>query len=263
MTTNLNGNPPDRIDLLGCPIDALGMEATLGRCIELIERRQGPVRQVSVNAAKVVEWEGNPALREFVRGCEVISADGQAVVWAARLLGRPLPERVAGIDLMGGLLAEAERRQLSIYVLGAREEVLQRALERVRELHPRLRIAGSRNGYFDAAELPAVVAGVRRAAPDLLFVAMPSPMKESWLDVHLEETGVPFGMGVGGSIDVLAGEYRRAPRWMQRCGAEWLYRLLQDPRRMWRRYLVGNLRFGWIVLRALPRARLAPRRAAT
>jgi N-acetylglucosaminyldiphosphoundecaprenol N-acetyl-beta-D-mannosaminyltransferase len=160
-------------------------------------------------------------------------------------------------------MAEAERRQLSIYVLGARQEVLERALGRIRELHPQLRVAGSRNGYFDATELPGIVAAIKEAAPDLLFVAMPSPMKERWLDLHLEETGVAFGMGVGGSIDVLAGEHRRAPVWMQRCGAEWLFRLMQDPRRMWRRYLVGNLRFGWIVIRALPRARLWRWREAT
>jgi N-acetylglucosaminyldiphosphoundecaprenol N-acetyl-beta-D-mannosaminyltransferase len=248
--------------LLGCPVDALDMDGTLALCMGLIEAKGGPVRQVSVNAAKVVQWEGDPGLREFVRGSDVISPDGQSVVWASRLLGRPLPERVAGIDLMGGLMKEAERRGLSIYVLGAREQVLDRALARIAELHPRLRIAGSMHGYFGAAEVPAVVARIKRAAPDLLFVAMPSPMKENWLDIHLEETGVPFGMGVGGSIDVLAGEYRRAPRWVQRLGAEWLFRLLQDPRRMWRRYLVGNLRFGWIVLRALARER-DPKREAT
>jgi N-acetylglucosaminyldiphosphoundecaprenol N-acetyl-beta-D-mannosaminyltransferase len=253
VARELNGTA--RIDLLGCPIDALDMEATLARCLDLIERRDRPVRQVSVNAAKVVQWEEDSALREFVRASDVISADGQAIVWAARLLGRPLPGRVAGIDLMGRLLEEAERRGLGIYVLGARTEVLERALRRIRQLHPRLPIAGSMHGYFGPEDVPEVVAGIRAAAPDLLFVAMPSPMKENWLETHLEETGVPFGMGVGGSIDVLAGEHRRAPEWMQRWGAEWLYRMLQDPRRMWRRYLVGNLRFCWIVARALARDR--------
>jgi N-acetylglucosaminyldiphosphoundecaprenol N-acetyl-beta-D-mannosaminyltransferase len=255
VTSELNGIHPNRIDLLGCPIDALDMDATLRRCMELIDAGGRSVRQVSVNAAKVVQWEEDAWLREFVRGSDVISADGQSVVWASRLLGHPVPERVAGIDLMGRLMAEAERRGLGIYVLGAREPVLERALARIGQLHPRLRIAGAMHGYFGADEVPGVVAGIRQAAPDLLFVAMPSPMKENWLDVHLEETGVPFGMGVGGSIDVLAGEYRRAPEWMQRWGGEWLFRMMQDPRRMWRRYLVGNLRFGWIVVRAMARGR--------
>jgi N-acetylglucosaminyldiphosphoundecaprenol N-acetyl-beta-D-mannosaminyltransferase len=245
----------DRIDLFGCPVDALGLDATLARCIELIERGEHPVRQVSVNAAKVVQWEGDSRMREFVRGSDVVSADGQAIVWAARLLGRPLPERVPGIDLMARLMAEAARRGLSVYLLGARQEVLGRAVARIEAMHPELRIAGSMHGYFGGEEVPGVIARIREAEPDILFVAMPSPMKENWLETHLAESGVPFGMGVGGSIDVLADEYRRAPEWMQRHGAEWLFRLAQDPRRMWRRYLIGNLKFGAILVREMVRGR--------
>jgi N-acetylglucosaminyldiphosphoundecaprenol N-acetyl-beta-D-mannosaminyltransferase len=253
VSGRLNAIRRERVDFLGCPIDALDMEATLSRCMELVEQRERPVRQVSVNAAKVVQWADDRRLREFIRESDVISADGQSVVWAARLLGQPLPARVAGIDLMAGLIGEAERRGLGIYVLGARQEVLERALERLRETHPKLRIAGSMHGYFEAGEVPDVIAGIRAASPDMLFIAMPSPAKEHWLETHLEETGVPFGMGVGGSIDVLAGEYRRAPTWVQRLGAEWLFRLSQDPRRMWRRYLVGNFKFGVIVARGMLR----------
>jgi N-acetylglucosaminyldiphosphoundecaprenol N-acetyl-beta-D-mannosaminyltransferase len=252
----------DRVDLFGCPVDALDMDATVSRCFDLIERGDRPVRQVSVNAGKVVQWRRDTRLREFVRGSDVVSADGQAIVWAARLLGRPLPERVPGIDLMSRLMGEAERRGLSVYVLGARREVLDRALVRIGELHPRLRIAGSRDGYFGREDIPGVIAEIKEAAPDILFVAMPSPMKEIWLETHLGETGVPFGMGVGGSIDVLADEYRRAPKLMQRWGAEWLFRLAQDPRRMWRRYLVGNLKFGGILIGEIARERVFAGEAA-
>jgi N-acetylglucosaminyldiphosphoundecaprenol N-acetyl-beta-D-mannosaminyltransferase len=162
-------------------------------------------------------------------------------------LGPRLPERVAGIDLMNELLAAAADRGLSVYLLGSRQDVLDRALGHIRELYPDLRIAGSRNGYYAPADEEAVVREIREEAPDLIFVAMDSPRKEEWLDRHLQETGARFGMGVGGAIDILAGERKRAPRWMQRLGIEWLFRLAQDPRRMWRRYLVGNLRFAGLV----------------
>jgi N-acetylglucosaminyldiphosphoundecaprenol N-acetyl-beta-D-mannosaminyltransferase len=246
-----------RVDVGGCPIDALDMRTTVERCIELIEDRSAH-RQVSVNAAKVVECTKNERLARFVRESEIVSADGQSVVWASRLLGTPLPERVPGIDLMHELLGEAERRGYGIYVLGAREEVLGRALVRMRDLYPGLRIAGSHHGYFGAEDEPGLAAAIRGAAPDLLFVAMSSPRKEEWLDRNLGDLGVRFAMGVGGAIDVLAGERGRAPAWMQRAGLEWLYRMLQEPQRMWRRYLVGNLRFTRLV--ASQRfARLRPR----
>jgi N-acetylglucosaminyldiphosphoundecaprenol N-acetyl-beta-D-mannosaminyltransferase len=257
------GGDNGRVEVLGCQIDALDMPTTVDRCLQLIDEGHRPARQVSINASKIVQCAHDEGIAEFVRRSDVVSADGQAVVWAARLLGQRVPERVAGIDLMGRLLAAAADRQLSVYILGAREEVLDRALERMRELHPGLRIAGAHNGYFEPAEEAQVVRDIRKARADLLFVAMDSPRKEQWLDQHLGETGVRFAMGVGGAVDVLADERRRAPRWMQRLGIEWLFRLLQDPARMWHRYLVGNAQFTWLFVRELVRGWRRPETAGS
>jgi len=224
------------------------MAQTLTRCEQLIAAR-GAAQHVAINAAKVVAMRGDPELRAIVEGCELISADGQAVVWASRLLGDPLPERVAGIDLMQELLALAEDRGYGVYFLGARAEVLERALAEVRVRHPKINIVGARDGYFSAHEAAEVADAVRASSADILFVAMPSPEKEYWLAQHGRRIGVPFMMGVGGSVDVLAGHTRRAPVLLQRLGLEWSYRLAQEPRRLLRRYLVTNVAFCALVLR--------------
>jgi N-acetylglucosaminyldiphosphoundecaprenol N-acetyl-beta-D-mannosaminyltransferase len=246
----------NRAHLLGCAIDRLDLEATAARCDELI-RAGGCAQHVVVNAAKVVQLRQDPRLREIVEGCEVVNADGQSLVWASRLLGDPLPERVAGIDLMHRLLALCEDRGYRVFFLGARADVLERAVERLRERHPGLEVAGSRDGWFRDDESAAVCEEIRAARPHLLLVAMSSPRKEYWLAEHGPSLGVPLLMGVGGSIDVVAGVTRRAPLWMQRAGLEWLYRLLQEPRRLWRRYLVTNTAFVLLVARELVARRRA------
>jgi N-acetylglucosaminyldiphosphoundecaprenol N-acetyl-beta-D-mannosaminyltransferase len=169
------------------------------------------------------------------------------VVWAGRLLGRPLPERVTGIDLMERLLATAERHAWPVFFYGARPEALERFVAEVERRHPGLPVAGTQHGYAD--DPAAVAARVSGSGARLLFVGISSPFKERFLAEHLPRMSL-FAMGVGGAFDVWAGRTRRAPRWMQRGGLEWLYRLLQEPRRMWRRYLLGNVRFAWLVLRA-------------
>jgi N-acetylglucosaminyldiphosphoundecaprenol N-acetyl-beta-D-mannosaminyltransferase len=245
-----------RADVLGCPVDRLTADETLAAIEEVVETG-GFAQHVCVNAAKLVALRRDRRLREIVEGCELVSADGMAIVWASRLLGDPLPERVNGTDLMLRLLDVAERRGWSVYVLGAKPDVLERALARIRAAHPRLGIAGARDGYFSDEESAAVAEAVREAAPDLLFVAMSSPRKEVWLAGHGRGLGVPLVMGVGGSIDIVAGVTRRAPRWMQAAGLEWLFRLAQEPRRLGRRYLVTNAQFLGLLGRELLRRRTA------
>lgn len=248
--------PAGRAELLGCPVDRLDMGQTVRRCLEQVEQRRYG-QHLCINAAKLVAMHEDPSLMAVARDCSLVSADGQSVVWASRLLGLGLPERVAGIDLMGELFAAAERDGHSVYVLGAQAEALRTAMARLRERHPRLAVAGSRDGFFSTAEEAEVAAGVRASGADMLFVAMSSPRKERFLAEHGEAMGVPFVMGVGGSIDVLAGHTRRAPRAWQKTGMEWLYRLLQEPRRLAPRYARTNLRFLGLVARealAWPRA---------
>jgi N-acetylglucosaminyldiphosphoundecaprenol N-acetyl-beta-D-mannosaminyltransferase len=234
--------------VVGCRIDRLDMEATLTRCEELIASG-GPAQHVAINAAKLVAMQHDEELRRIIAECALVSADGQAVVWASRLLGDPLPARVAGIDLMHELLGLSERKGYRVFLLGAKKDVLDQAVANAREMYPGVQIVGVRDGYFDDDEADAVAASIQAAAPDILFVAMPSPRKEYWLAQYGTQITVPFVMGVGGSVDVLAGRTRRAPRVLQRVGLEWAYRLAQEPRRLFKRYLVGNVRFCVLVLR--------------
>jgi N-acetylglucosaminyldiphosphoundecaprenol N-acetyl-beta-D-mannosaminyltransferase len=252
-----------RRSLLGCPLDPLTLEGTVS-VIEAAVVARRPLQHSALNAAKLVRMQHDDTLRAAVTGSELVTADGQAVVWAARLLGQPLPERVAGIDLFEALLACAERRGFGVYIFGGRAAAAERAAAEIRARHPRLRLVGYRDGYFAAHEEDGIVEEIRSARPDLLFVALETPVKETFLARHRARIGAPFVMGIGGAVDILAGERRRAPRFLQRLGLEWAYRLAQDPRRLARRYVVGNSVFTWLVLRAFA-ARVAaarlPRRA--
>lgn len=250
-----------RADVLGYPVDRVDLDGALERCRELIEAGR-PAPLVSLNASKVVALRNDRRLRDLVGRSALVLADGMPVVWASRLLGDPLPERVTGIDLMGRLLRLAEERGYRVYVLGARRDVLERALTTIRARHPRLVVAGCRDGYFRAEESDAVAAEIRAARPDILFVAMSSPGKEYWIDEQGPSLGVPLLMGVGGAVDVWGGVVSRAPGWMQRTGLEWLYRLSQEPTRLWRRYLVTNTIFLALLGRELARRRLRKARFA-
>jgi N-acetylglucosaminyldiphosphoundecaprenol N-acetyl-beta-D-mannosaminyltransferase len=227
------------------PVDLAGALATIDAAIAA----RSFCRHADVNAAKVVAMEHDAEMRESIEQAELVVADGQSVVWAARLLGQPLPGRVAGIDLMHATIELAERQGYSIYILGARQEVVERAVEVLGQRHPRLRIAGYRNGYFPESEDGAVAEAIRRSGADILFVAISSPRKEYFMGRYGRGLGVPYVMGVGGSIDVVAGVTKRAPVWMQRAGLEWVFRLVQEPRRLFKRYLVTNARFIALVAR--------------
>ena len=243
-------NRPPRSEILGCPVDALSLEDTVGFARRSMARSEGAI-QVSINALKVAIAENDARFRQALASFDVASADGQPVVWASRLLRCPLPGRVNGTDLMFELLAAARDEGLGLYVLGARQELLEAAVAKIRADYPGIRLAGYRNGYFDESEKPTVVAQIAASGADLLFVALPSPEKEWFMVEHARDLGVGFAMGVGGSIDVLAGAIPRAPVWMQRTGLEWLFRVVQEPRRMWRRYLRTNTRFVVLLAKAL------------
>jgi N-acetylglucosaminyldiphosphoundecaprenol N-acetyl-beta-D-mannosaminyltransferase len=228
--------------LFGLPMDAMDLDQAVARCMHAVA--YGPAIEVGVlNAAKLVLMRSNRALSDAVSSADLLLADGQSVVWASRFLGHPLPGRVAGIDLFTGLLAAAERDGRSVYLLGAKPEVLARTVAEIRSRHPRLRIAGSRDGYFAADEAPAVAEAIRATGADLLFLGMTSPKKETFCARYGEATGARVTHGVGGSFDVLAGVVRRAPRLWQVIGMEWLYRVLQEPVRLGPRYLKTNSRF--------------------
>lgn len=229
-----------RIEIFGISIDNLTVEETLEKIEGFI--RSGRVHQhVVVNVDKIVKAQRDAKLREIIRSCDLINVDGQPVVWMSRWLGQPLKERVNGTDLMMALIERSAKKGYRLFFLGAREEVVSKLAQTLQSRHPQLRVAGWHDGYWSAEEEPAVVEQIRRSRADILFVAISSPKKEIFLGRWKEELGVPFMMGVGGSFDVAAGHVKRAPRWMQKMGLEWLYRLIQEPARMWRRYLVDDM----------------------
>jgi N-acetylglucosaminyldiphosphoundecaprenol N-acetyl-beta-D-mannosaminyltransferase len=242
------------VQLFGLRFDAITMIEAVRRCSAAVSG--GKYLQIGVvNAAKVVNMRRDPRLRDAVATCHMIVADGQSVVWASRLLGQPLPERVAGIDLFTELLAAASASGYRVYFLGARPEALQRMVAEAGRRFPGLKVAGARDGYFTPAEEPTVAADIRDSGAELLFLGMTSPKKETFLASWGEYTRVRVAHGVGGSFDVLAGVTKRAPVWYQEHGLEWFYRAKQEPLRLGRRYLRTNLQFIMIVAVAALRGR--------
>ena len=205
-------------------------------------------QHVVVNVAKLVNMRKDAALRDSVERCDIVNIDGMGVVWGARFVGHEVPERVAGVDLFHELLAMSARDGFKVFLLGAMKDVVAETARRVTAEYPELSLAGFHHGYFWDDEA-AVVDKVRASGAELLFVAITSPKKENFIARWHDKLGVKFVMGVGGTFDVVAGRVRRAPRWMQRAGLEWLYRILQEPRRMWKRYLVTNTKFAWYLLK--------------
>ncbi len=239
-----------RRELLGIPIDILTFDETICRAAAAMEKSQ-LTQHVAINAAKLVKARYDEELWRDIAESHIIGIDGMAIVWAARLLGMPVPERVAGVDLMERLLALCAERGFRPYFLGARPNILEQAVSQAQRRWPGLQFAGWRDGYFAPAEEQAVVDTIRDAKADCLFIGMPTPRKERFLHQHRKSLNVPFIMGVGGGLDVLAGHVRRAPAAMQRLGLEWLYRIYQEPRRMWWRYASTNVVFAGLVAKAL------------
>ena len=239
---------PVQRQLFGLHVDALSLDDVVRRADAAVRSRRRLLIGV-VNAAKIVHLRSDALLRESLLACDVVLADGQSVVWASRLLGQPLPERVAGIDLFEQLLALADRDHRSVYLLGARPSVLRAVEERIADQWPGVLVAGSRDGYFDDSATDEVAAAIAASGADMLFIGMTSPKKEIFLGTHGDSLGVPVLHGVGGAFDVVGGVTKRAPQRWQRWGLEWLYRVVQEPGRLWRRYLTTNTAFLILLVR--------------
>jgi N-acetylglucosaminyldiphosphoundecaprenol N-acetyl-beta-D-mannosaminyltransferase len=241
-----------RAQIFGCPIDILTMSETIDLARAAMRERTTTLH-VALNVAKLVNMRTDPVLEEDVKSADLIGIDGMGILLAARLLGLPAKERVAGIDLLQELLVVCANEGFRPFFLGATPSVVQKARAAVTAKHPTVDFAGIHDGYLDADREPRVVEEIRNSEADCLFIAMPTPRKERFLAAHRGQLGVPFIMGVGGSLDVLAGEVVRAPRLMQNLGLEWLYRVYQEPRRMWWRYCRTNTIFAGMMFSALTR----------
>jgi N-acetylglucosaminyldiphosphoundecaprenol N-acetyl-beta-D-mannosaminyltransferase len=249
------------IVLFGVKMHAWTMEDTVG---EIARRLRAEIftQHVVVNVAKLVNLRKDPDLETAVTSCDIVNIDGAGVVLGGRLLGYEIPERVAGIDLFHALLEYCSTSGGRVYLLGAKPEVIREAVKRLKSSYPDLEIAGFNHGYFWDDEA-SMVEQIRNSGASLLFVGISSPLKEQFINRWTQELGVKFAMGVGGTFDVVAGKVRRAPVWMQNTGLEWVYRIVQEPRRMFGRYVRTNTIFAGMLLselfrRAFGRAKNVP-----
>ena len=247
-----------RAMFLGCPLDVLTMAETVELAHEAMRGRKR-LQHVALNVAKLVNMRRDPVLAADIISSDLVGIDGMGIVWAARCLGLPVKERVAGIDLLTRLLERSAEQGFKPYFLGGTPEVVHKAADQVLVDYPAICFAGLRDGYFKPEQEPEVVRQIRESGADCLFIGMPTPRKERFLAAHRDSLNVPFIMGVGGSFDVLAGGVRRAPSRMQAFGLEWLYRTYQEPRRMWWRYAKTNTFFAGILANAVIHQRLLAR----
>lgn len=238
-----------RIKLLDTPIDVLSFQATIDRCEEAMASGNQCVH-VAMNAAKFVKMRSNDELWNDVAGADIIGIDGIGVVFGLKLFGLKNVERVTGVDLMMAILAHCAKTGRRPYILGAKQEILDAAIVKANEKWPTLQMAGYRNGYFTIEEEDKIVTDIAISNADCLFIAMPTPNKERFLAKHAKALCTPYIMGVGGSVDVLAGHVSRAPLWMQKNGLEWFHRFMQEPRRMFWRYASTNGKFIGLLLSA-------------
>jgi len=250
-----------KAELLGLSLDAVTLETVAVRCLEFCRGPRMSHTIVTVNASHLCMMRDDRELALACRAASLTLADGMSVVWALRASGQSAPERVAGVDLMARLLAAAAKHGLRVYFLGAKREVVTALVEKSRIQYRGIKIAGFRDGYFGRDDHQHIVEEIRSSRADILFVGMPSPFKETWCERHRLRLAVPVIMGVGGSFDVLAGYIRRAPGWVQAMGLEWFWRLLMEPRKLWKRYLTTNTEFIWLAAQEIVARRLG-RRAA-
>jgi poly-beta-1,6-N-acetyl-D-glucosamine synthase len=248
--------PTERPELLGLSFDAVTMETAVARCLDLCGASRTSHTIITANASHLCMMRRDPELARACRAGHLILADGMSVLWSLRAAGRPIPERVTGVDLMARLLAAAGQHRLRVYFLGARRKVVMALIERSRVQYPGIEIAGFHDGYFGPDDHLGLVEEIRASGAHILFVGMPTPFKETWCERHRRRLNVPVIIGVGGSFDVLAGFIRRAPRWMQSLGMEWFWRLLMEPRKLWKRYLTTNSEFIWFAGREIVARRL-------
>jgi N-acetylglucosaminyldiphosphoundecaprenol N-acetyl-beta-D-mannosaminyltransferase len=238
------------VRVAGVEFDRLDMRGALDRIAELAAAR--PMSTVvTPNVDLVVIANRHPAFKATIRRAELVLADGQPVVWASRLIGQPLPQRVTGADLLPAVMSLAAERGLRVFLLGGGPGVAERAADRLRAREPGVAIVGTAAPPPGAIDDPEVIGRINDARPDILFVGFGAPKQELWLERHRHELDVGVGIGVGASLDFAAGRVPRAPRWMQRHGLEWLFRLAREPRRLWRRYLVRDPAFAWYLVRDL------------
>ena len=255
MNPNPNPEWAPPISVLGVPFDNVTTAQTLSLFQDMIASRK-PHYVATANVDFVVQATHDIELRRILNDAHLVLCDGMPLVWASKLLGNPLPERVAGSDLVPLLLAQAEKLGHRVFFLGGQEDIAAKAIANIRERHPNLQIAGVMSPPFATLlemDHAGICKAVRDSRADILLVSFGCPKQEKWISMNYRALGVPVCMGVGATIDFLAGAVQRAPGWMQRVGMEWVFRLAQEPRRLLNRYFTDMLVFGAGIMRQILR----------
>ena len=244
------------VRILGTRFAQINMEDTL-RAIEKFITNGRKSQVCITNAYSLVLMQKDTEFKDITNSASLVVADGQPLVWISKLYGEPISERVAGPDLVYEFSRRSAKKRHKLFFLGSNSTTLKRMVENLKELFPSLQIVGVYSPPFEKQfserENEGMVALINKVKPDVLFVGLGVPKQERWIWEHKDELQVPVSIGVGAAFDFVAGTVKRAPKWMQKCGLEWLFRLCQEPRRLWRRYLIGNLIFLWLVLKELTR----------
>ena len=220
----------ERVNILGVDVDAVTMAEAVDVVRRAMDTRAG-VMVATANAEMLMRATHDEELCRILNASALVVPDGAGTVWAARHLGHAMPERVAGYDLAQELLRRAPAEGRRVYFFGSAPGVAEKAKAKAEQIYPGIEIVGVRNGFFSPADNAAIIAEIRAARPDLLLVALGVPKQEKWIAAHLAELDVPVAIGVGGTLDVMAGVMKRAPHWMQRAKLEWLFRGLMQPKR--------------------------------
>ena len=220
----------ERVEILGVAVDAVTMAEAVDFVEKLIVARK-PSIVATANAEMLMRATHDAELEKILNAAELVVPDGAGTVWAAHHLGYEMPERVAGYDLVQELLKLAPEKSQRIFFFGSAPGIAEKAKLKAETLYPGIKIVGTRNGFFTAADEPEIIAQIKAAAPEILLAALGVPKQEKWLAAHKLELNVPVSIGVGGTLDVMAGAVRRAPKWMQRAKLEWLFRAMLQPSR--------------------------------
>ena len=220
----------DKIDILGVNVDSVTMAQAVAQVQDYMDEKKN-VLIATANAEMIMRATHDEELRHILNEAALVVPDGAGTVWAAHHLGYEMPERVAGFDLAQELMRIAPGKKQRVFFFGSAPGVAEKAKAKAEELYPGIEIVGVRNGYFSADDEPEIIAEIKAAKPDLLLAALGVPKQEKWLYQHKEELGVPVSIGVGGTLDVMAGVMKRAPLWMQKAKLEWLFRGALQPKR--------------------------------
>jgi N-acetylglucosaminyldiphosphoundecaprenol N-acetyl-beta-D-mannosaminyltransferase len=240
-----------QIEFQGLKIHPWTMQESLDFIEVNILKRKKNLQHVVVNSAKIVYAQKDQMLKRAINNSDLVNIDGMAVVWGLKLIGYNVKERVSGIDLFHKLLQLASEKGYRVYFLGAKSDILDNMIMNLKNKYIDLNIVGFYHGYFQKDEEEYIARQIRDSRADMLFIGITSPKKELFIDKHLEFINIPFSMGVGGSFDIISGKTKRAPKWMQKNGLEWIYRIIQEPRRLWKRYAYTNTVFIYMVMKEI------------